>query len=490
MRTPALAVKRGAGIRSSHNDVGSSLILVLILMIAGGLIVGALIDAVTNDLRNTSNFASARALQFDTTSATNLAIQNVRYTPLLASGETLNASPPSSCWGPGVLAGFTGTDGNSFSVWCSTVWTPTSANTRVVTLSTCPSAVTASACASDPALQAVVTFDDYPAGLNSPTAAPCVVYCGSAMTVDSWVRLPVPPAVSTLSGISPTSGPITGGTSITVTGSGFVVGATTVDFVEATGTTPAAVNVVLPATGVTVNSPTSLTALSPSVTTATTYFVTVTTPTGTSAYGTTGSDVFTYTAVVPTTTSLSPTSGFTAGGTSVTINGTGFVTGATVSFVEESGGSAVVPSLSLPATNVTVVSNSLITAVSPPVTVGTTYFIIVATSGGTTGSGPSIFTYKPLVPTAASLSPTSGPPGTGVNITGTGFVSGASVNFVAESGGVAGTTVVTLSGASVSVTSATSITAVSPATTAGTTYFITVSTPTGTSNNYPIFTGS
>ena len=39
---------------------------------------------------------------------------------------------------------------------------------------------------------------------------------------------------------------------------------------------------------------------------------------------------FTYVAPAPTVTSVSPTSGPTAGGTTITINGTNFVSGATV----------------------------------------------------------------------------------------------------------------------------------------------------------------
>ena len=70
---------------------------------------------------------------------------------------------------------------------------------------------------------------------------------------------------------------------------------------------------------------TTITATSPAGTS--TVDVTVTTPGGTSA--TSPADQFTYTAAVaPTVTGLSPTSGPEAGGTLVTITGTGF-TGAT-----------------------------------------------------------------------------------------------------------------------------------------------------------------
>jgi IPT/TIG domain len=61
----------------------------------------------------------------------------------------------------------------------------------------------------------------------------------------------------------------------------------------------------------------------------------------------------------PTVSSISPTSGPTTGGTSVTITGANFVSGATVAF----GGTA--------ATGVTVVSSTTITATTPPMAAGT-----------------------------------------------------------------------------------------------------------------------
>ena len=98
---------------------------------------------------------------------------------------------------------------------------------------------------------------------------------------------------------------------MTITGTGFT-GATAVDF----GATPA--------TSVHVVSATQITATSPAET-AGTVDVTVTTAGGTSA--TSSADQFTYVAA-PTVTGVSPAAGPLAGGTAVTITGTGF-TGAT-----------------------------------------------------------------------------------------------------------------------------------------------------------------
>jgi hypothetical protein len=480
-------------------------------MVVGGLIVGVLTSSVLNGINNATKFASVRSFQYDATAATDLAIQNIRYTPLLSPLQTLNASPPAPCWGSGSNSQYAAADGNDLAVWCSTLWNPTSVNTRVVTFSTCPVATTASACALNPSLQSVVTFDDYPAGLTEPTTAPCVVYCGTGLTINSWVQLPTIPSVTglvlTQTPAAPVSGSVNGNTQLTLTGSGFVAGGTTATFVEESGGVPLSANVVLPASPVAVSSSTSMTLSSPSVTVGTTYFVTVTTPAGTSAYG---SNIFTYLPLVPTATAIASAftysgtvngttysnnpDGSIAGGTPVTVTGTGFSSGATVNFVEESAGVDSSPLVSLPGTSVTVNSNTSLTVLSPAVTVGSTYFVTVTTAAGTSAPVSVPFLYLQFPPTIVSVLPASpnfkGPVagGTTVTITGVDFFTGATVSFVEESGGTAGSPTVAATG--VTVNSATSITAVSPATAAGT-YFVEVTTPGGgTSSVNPIFTSS
>ncbi|MGA2037590.1 MAG: IPT/TIG domain-containing protein, partial [Acidimicrobiales bacterium] len=150
---------------------------------------------------------------------------------------------------------------------------------------------------------------------------------------DKFTYVPVP----TVTGVSPTSGPTAGGTSVTVSGSGFT-GATGVDF----GSTPA--------TSFSVTNDNTITATSPTGS-AGTVDITVTTAGGTSA--TSSADQFTYVPAVPTVTGISPTSGSPAGGTLVTISGSGF-TGATgVDFG------------STPAASFSVVNDNTITATSP-----------------------------------------------------------------------------------------------------------------------------
>jgi hypothetical protein len=166
----------------------------------------------------------------------------------------------------------------------------------------------------------------------------------------------------------------------------------------------------------------------------------------------------------PTVTLISPTSGSAGGGDVVTITGTNFTAGAIVTF-----GSTAVAS-----TNVTVNSSSQITVVSPPGTAGATVQVKVTTDQGTSAdTSAANFTYVGGAPAISSLSLGAGNPAGGdtVVITGSGFTAGAQVYF--------GSTQV--AAAAVTVTSATSITVVSPAGTSGSTVRVMVVTSGGTS---------
>ncbi|HEY1648228.1 MAG TPA: IPT/TIG domain-containing protein, partial [Terracidiphilus sp.] len=225
--------------------------------------------------------------------------------------------------------------------------------------------------------------------------------------------------------VTPNSGPATGGTAVTITGIDFAAGAT-VMFGSAA------------ATNVTVVNSTTITATAPAGS-AGAVPITVTNP---SAQSGSLSNAFTYTAP-PTVTGVSPNSGSNSGGTPVTITGTNFASGETVTF-----GSAA-------ATNVTVVNSTTITATTPAGAVGAVT-VTVTNSVGQSGSLASGFTYV-VKPTVTSLSPNTGSAagGTAVTITGTNFASGATVTFGSAAA------------ASVVVVSSTSITATTPAGAAG-----------------------
>jgi len=119
----------------------------------------------------------------------------------------------------------------------------------------------------------------------------------------------------TVTRVVPKIGPAAGGTTVTITGTGFA-GATAVKF----GSTSAA--------KFTVNSSTSITATSAAAAPGI-VDVTVTTPAGTSA-----ASLKDHFKITPTVTSVSPTSGPSAGGTTVTITGSGFALGASGTIIK------------------------------------------------------------------------------------------------------------------------------------------------------------
>ncbi|HWG07800.1 MAG TPA: IPT/TIG domain-containing protein [Solirubrobacteraceae bacterium] len=123
---------------------------------------------------------------------------------------------------------------------------------------------------------------------------------------DKYTYVP-PPAITK---VTPKKAPAVGGTTVTIGGTG-LAGATAVSF----GATPAQ--------SFTVNSSTSISAVSPPGT-AGPVDISVTTPYGTSAITTT--DVFKY--ELPTITSLTPNAGPGQGGTIVTVHGSGYAPGA------------------------------------------------------------------------------------------------------------------------------------------------------------------
>jgi hypothetical protein len=206
--------------------------------------------------------------------------------------------------------------------------------------------------------------------------------------------------------VFPTSGPTSGGTVLTITGTNFVSGAV----VRIGG-----VN----ATGVTFISATQLRATTPPGT-AGGKSLQIINPGGLS---TSRANAFWYTAsssTQPTIGGVSPGSGSTSGGTVITITGSNFVSGATVHI----GGTS--------ATGVTFVSSTELRATTPAATAGATA-VQVVNPGGLSATLSNGFSYTSTgsQPSFGSVSPTSGPTsgGTVLTITGSSFVSGATVRI-------------------------------------------------------------
>jgi IPT/TIG domain len=290
---------------------------------------------------------------------------------------------------------------------------------------------------------AVTITGTTPAG-SAGAVTVTVTIGGQSGSLSNGFTFVVSPSVSS---VAPNTGSTGGGTAVTLTGTNFAAGAT----VTFGGT--AATNVVV------VNG-TTITATTPAGSAgAVTVTVTVSGQSGSLTNG------FTY-VVPPTVSSVSPNAGSTAGGTAVTITGTNFTTGATVTF----GGTA--------ATNVVVVNSTTITATTPA---GSTGAVTVSvTVSGQSGSLTNGYTYV-VVPTVSGVAPNNGPVagGTAVTITGTNFATGATVTF----GGTAATNVVVVNG--------TTITATTPAHAAGAvTVTVTVSGQSGSLTNGYTYNGT
>jgi hypothetical protein len=222
----------------------------------------------------------------------------------------------------------------------------------------------------------------------------------SAMSASDHYTFVAPPVVTS---ITPNQGPTSGGTSVAITGTGFT-GATAVHFAGAA------------ATGVVVNTDTSVTAVSP-IHLPGAVNITVTTPDGTSALS--SADVFTY--VGPFVTKVAPTSVSTGGGNKITVTGLNFtgVTGVDVG--------------ANPATGVILVTSKELTAIVPAGSAG----VVDVTVTTPLGTSPDVAADKILyqVPAVTKVFPASGPGNTAMSVTLTGVQLGlaSAVDFGAAS---------------------------------------------------------
>jgi hypothetical protein len=243
--------------------------------------------------------------------------------------------------------------------------------------------------------------------------------------------------------VTPGTGALSGGTLVTIVGSGFV-GATAVDF----GATPA------PSFSVVGDH--KLKALAPPGTG--TVDVTVLTPEGVSPAS--EADRFSYAAAPPTVEAISPTEVHEQGKRRVTIRGANLEGATEVHFGAVAATSFAVNS-----------KGTEIVAAAPPATDKATVDVTVTTPEGTSATSPADeLTYVLDLPIVSSVSPHEGPAGggTSVNIGGSSFIEVTSVTF----GSVPAT--------SFTVNSTGSITAISPPSTVGKADVF-VTTPAGTS---------
>ena len=287
--------------KRADDETGALLILALVFILVISVVAGSLTTWVTNDLNNTGKFDSALSYESAANSAVEVAIQYVRYN---FASQTLNAVPPQPCWTTAPSVSQETFNGQTVSVWCTTNWSPLSANTRVVTFYACRSNFSgtplladmntaSTACALSPMLQAVIAFDDYPSTISASNCLPgnggSSYTCGTTLTIQSWAFGVSPPTVSAVG--DPTTGSCTSPSKlVTITGTG-LTGATAVSF----SVLPSSNNAIFSASQVTVVSDTSVTACGAiGMTANTTYQVTVTTPNGTSVPTVVGASSLTY----------------------------------------------------------------------------------------------------------------------------------------------------------------------------------------------------
>jgi hypothetical protein len=266
---------------------------------------------------------------------------------------------------------------------------------------------------------------------NHPTGAVDIVVTNatgpSLPSVADQFFFAVPAPI--VNGVFPSSGPTSGGTSITISGSKFT-GATGVFF----GTAQAA--------GFAVNNDGQITATAPPSNSGT-VDIQVATANGTSA--TNPNDRFLFQPPpAPVVQSVTPSSGPTSGGTTVSIQGANFLGATSVTF----GGT--------PAASFTVNSSTQITAVSPAHAAGPADVQVATPNGTSAVNANDVFQYTSAVPIVTSVSPNSGPTGTQVLVSGSNFQNTTAVSF--------GST----PAASFTILSSTQIQAVVPAAGAGT----------------------
>jgi hypothetical protein len=270
------------------------------------------------------------------------------------------------------------------------------------------------------ALRLTVNVQETAAGVFTETALRVTVLPLTAALVGNIASASAGPNVAVadpaVTGITPTSGPETGGTEVTLTGSGF--GGTTSVTIGGIAVAP------------TTATPTSIVFVTPPHV-AEVVDVVVNAPQGNSA-----PVDFEYLPVAADAASLTPTEGTELGGTPVTITGSGFLGATGVEFDGVAG------------TDFTVVNGTTITVTSPPHSPGDVEVVVLDPAGD---SGPLAYEFLAIASVATALDPTFGPVegGTAVTVTGSGFTGATGVDF----DGTPGTAFVVVDDGTITVTS-------------------------------------
>lgn len=366
-----------------------------------------------------SNLAGATAVYFGSASVAPLSIN--------PAGTQITATTPAGTPGTTVPVTVTTPGGSSTSTATFTYLGPPTISS--ITPSDGPLSPTTSIAINGSSFvvgQTTVSFGGQPGAVDEGTSNSTII---NVVPPSTTVSGPVSVTVTTPGGqangtftylpqpqitsLAPASGPLGGGTTVVITGSGLLTGTDPTSGLSVSfGSQQATV------TGVTASG-TVITVTAPQTTTTGTVDVQVTTPGGTSPL--TPADQFTY-LPGPTITGINPPGGPVSGTATVTISGTGFVPGSTtVTFDGQPSGPVRV------SPDGTVISTTTSGGPAGPATV------VVTTPGGSATDSSHFTFYAP--PVIGGVRPNTGSPtgGTAVTITGTNFVQGyTSVFFGAQ----------------------------------------------------------
>ncbi len=227
---------RGAGRAPvEHDEDGAVLILALIFLVTVGLVITALLNWAGTSLAATGSFPdrAERGIRGHRRGESGRPEH-----PLFVRRRIAYTIPQQPC--AGALRHLRDTQRvGQVDVYCTMVWQPYSSNTRVFTYSACTSTSvnnnSPADCAAKPLLQAQFAFYDYPSAASISSSPPRVhADCFERIMRREHDRaqLALEPGGA---GGDPRSrqitGPITGGTTVTIQGTGFT-GGETVNFVQ------------------------------------------------------------------------------------------------------------------------------------------------------------------------------------------------------------------------------------------------------------------
>ncbi len=238
------------------------------------------------------------------------------------------------------------------------------------------------------------------------SAAIAVVAAGAALAAGLTRHGSTPPVtLPAVTGVSPAGGTTIGGTTVTITGTGLahatlvtfggVAGRITADSgTQITVASPPSTDITVTAAAITADSGTRITGTGPPGTG--TVDIAVITPAGTSKPA--AADRYTYTVLRPAVTGMSPDSGSTAGGTTVSITGTGLAGATGVRFGAIAG-------------RITADSSTQVTVTSPPGT-GTVTVTVTTPAGTSTPAAADHYIYTARPKRTQLISFTAPAPGT------------------------------------------------------------------------------